>query len=105
MDARGFRARRIVQVIPAAAAAQALFAVAMKTAALIALPTVAAVAAVGVAVGIIQTIVQVQDQNVSFLPKLLAVGMMAAAFGGLALAELVALFQEIARVLPAIARY
>ena len=90
---------------PAAAAAQALLAAAMKTAALIALPAVAVVAAIGVAVGIAQTIVQVQDQNVSFLPKLVAVGMMAVAFGGLALAALAALFQEIGRALPAMARY
>jgi flagellar biosynthetic protein FliQ len=76
----------------------------MKTGALIALPAVVVVAAIGVAVGIAQTIVQVQDQNVSFLPKLVAVGLMAAAFGGLALAALVALFDEISRSLPALVR-
>jgi flagellar biosynthesis protein FliQ len=105
MDAHSFSTSGIVPVMPAAAAAQALFAAAMKTAALIALPAVAMVAAIGVAVGIVQTIIQVQDQNVSFLPKLFAVGVMAAAFGGLALAALAALFQEIARALPAMARY
>jgi flagellar biosynthesis protein FliQ len=105
MDARRVGVSGIVPVTPAAAAAQALFVAAMKTAALIALPAVATVAAIGVAVGIVQTIVQVQDQNVSFLPKLAAVGMMAAAFGGLTLAALVALFHEIARALPALARY
>jgi flagellar biosynthetic protein FliQ len=88
----------------AAALAQSLFAAAMKTGALIAFPAVATVAAIGVAVGIAQTIVQVQDQNVSFLPKLVAVALMVAAFGGLALAALVALFDEINRALPALVR-
>ncbi len=88
----------------AAAAAQELFAAAMRTAALLALPAVATVAAIGVAVGLLQTIVQVQDQNVSFLPKLVAVALMAAVLGGVALAALVALFDEVAFALPSLAR-
>ena len=49
----------------------------LRSTALIALPAVVAVAVVGVLVGIVQTIVQVQDQNVAFAPKLAAVALIA----------------------------
>ena len=85
------------------AAVQSLFALAMQTAALIAMPAVALVACIGIAVGIVQTIVQVQDQNVSFFPKLAAVAWAAVAFGPAALAALVDLFEVVARSLPVLA--
>ena len=86
------------------AAAQSLFVAAMQTAALIAMPAVALVATIGVAVGIVQTIVQVQDQNISFFPKLTAIAWAAVVFGPAALALLVDLFETAARALPALAR-
>ena len=66
---------------------------ALETALLLAVPVVAAVAAIGIATGVLQTVVQVQDQNVSFLPKLLVVAFLAAVAGAPALALLVALFK------------
>jgi len=86
------------------AAAQSLFIAAMQTAALIAMPAVALVACIGVAVGIVQTIVQVQDQNISFFPKLTAVAWAAVVLGPAALGLLVNLFDAATRALPALAR-
>jgi flagellar biosynthetic protein FliQ len=83
--------------------AQSLFVIAMQTAALIAMPAVALVACVGIAVGIVQTVVQIQDQNVSFFPKLAAIAATAAVLGPAALAALVDLFEIVARALPALA--
>jgi flagellar biosynthetic protein FliQ len=83
--------------------AQVLFGAAMQAALLIAMPVVALVACIGVAVGIAQTVVQVQDQNLAFFPKLVAVAWVAAALGPAALALLVELFATIARALPALA--
>ena len=84
--------------------AQSLFVTAMQTAALIAMPAVALVACVGIAVGVVQTVVQIQDQNVSFFPKLAAIAAAAAVLGPVALAALVDLFEIVARALPALAR-
>lgn len=84
--------------------AQSLFVIAMQTAASIAMPAVALVACVGIAVGIVQTVVQIQDQNVSFFPKLAAIAAAAAVFGPAALAALVDLIEVVARALPALAR-
>jgi flagellar biosynthesis protein FliQ len=66
---------------------------ALETAMLLCLPIVASVAITGVAVGMAQTIVQVQDQNVAFLPKLVVVALLTAIAGAPALAMLVALFR------------
>jgi flagellar biosynthetic protein FliQ len=86
------------------AVVQSLFVNAMQVAALIAMPAVALVACVGIAVGIVQTVVQIQDQNVSFFPKLAAIAAAAAVLGPAALAVLVDLFDVVARALPALAR-
>jgi flagellar biosynthetic protein FliQ len=86
------------------AVAQSLFVIAMQTAALIAMPAVALVAAIGIAIGIVQTVVQIQDQNVSFFPKLAAIAAAATVLGPTALAVLVDLFEVVAHALPALAR-
>lgn len=86
------------------AAAQSLFIDAMQTAALIAMPVVAFIACIGIGIGAVQTIVQIQDQNISFFPKLAAVAWAAAMLGPFALSILVQLFDTIARSLPALAR-
>ncbi len=70
---------------------------AMHVALLLALPIVAAVAVTGIVVGVIQTIFQVQDQNVSFLPKLVVVAALVAIAGVPALALLEALFATAAK--------
>jgi flagellar biosynthesis protein FliQ len=53
-----------------------LFAAALKVTVLLALPAVCSVALIGVIVGVVQTIVQVQDQNIAFAPKLAAVAIL-----------------------------
>jgi len=86
------------------AIAQSLFVAAMQTAALLVMPAVALVACVGIAVGIVQTVVQIQDQNISFFPKLAVIAAAATVLGPAALAVLVELFEIVARALPALAR-
>ena len=81
-----------------------LFTDAVRDAALLALPVVGAVAVIGVVVGILQTVVQVQDQNVAFAPKLAAVALMAGASGPAALEALRQLFATVVAALPGLAR-
>ena len=80
-----------------------LFAAALKDAALLALPVVGVVAIIGVVLGIVQTVVQVQDQNVVFAPKLAAVACMIAAMGPAGLDALRALFTLTIHLLPRLA--
>lgn len=46
------------------------------------LPTVGAALVVGVVVGLVQAITSIQEQTLSFVPKLLAVGLVLILFGG-----------------------
>lgn len=77
---------------------------ALRLTAVIALPAVAAVAVVGVAVGVVQTIVQVQDQNVAFAPKLATIALLAWLAGPPAFDLMRALLVLSIRSLPAFAR-
>lgn len=77
-----------------------LMARALQTTLILAVPLVAAVALTGVVTGAIQTIVQVQDQNVAFLPKLLVVALVVAVAGMPALFLLVRLFALAAAAVP-----
>lgn len=81
-----------------------LFAVALRDAALLSLPIVGIVAAIGIVVGVIQTIVQVQDQNVAFAPKIAVVAAAIAAGGPAALDVLRDLLLTVVGELPHIAR-
>jgi flagellar biosynthesis protein FliQ len=81
-----------------------LYAAALKDAAVLALPIVGVVAAVGVVVGVLQTIVQVQDQNVAFAPKLGAVALIIAAGGPAALDILRELLLLALHALPRLAQ-
>lgn len=85
-------------------AALGLFTTALRDAVVLALPVVIVVAAIGVLMGVLQTIVQLNDQNVAFAPKLIAVAIAAAIGGGPALALLASLFEQVVGALPAIAR-
>ena len=73
---------------------------ALETALVLCIPMVAAVAGTGVVVGAAQTIVQVQDQNVAFLPKLLVVALMLTVAGATGLAVLVELFDAVVTIAP-----
>lgn len=86
-----------------AAAAIALFTKALVTAMLLCLPAIALVAIIGITVGLAQTIFQIQDQNVSFFPKLVAIVVLAAAAGSPAIELLRELLAAAVAVLPKLA--
>lgn len=80
-----------------------LFAESLRTALALLLPAIVIVAAVGVIVGLVQTIVQVQDQNVAFAPKVVAIALLAALAGPAALEILLQLLSHVVALLPRIA--
>jgi len=71
---------------------------------MLALPVVGSVAAVGILMGVAQTLFQIQDQNVAFAPKLATVAGLAAAAGPAAFGLLVSLLVRTIELLPHIAR-
>jgi len=73
---------------------------ALTTTALIALPMLAVAAVVGTAIAVLQAATQVQEQTLTLLPKIVAVGLTVALFGSAAMHLLAALFD---RALAAIA--
>jgi len=72
--------------------------------ALLCLPVLAVATAVGTCVALLQAATQVQEQTLSLLPKMLAVGCAVVAGGGFALGACAALFNEAVRALPQIVR-
>lgn len=77
-----------------------LFVMALEVALLLAVPLVAVVALVGIVIGVLQTVVQVQDQNLSFLPKLVAIAAVLSLGGATGLSLLVRLMVNALAVLP-----
>lgn len=67
---------------------------ALTTTALIALPMLAAAALVGTAIAVVQAATQVQEQTLTLLPKIIAVGLTVALFGSSAMHLLVGLFDR-----------
>jgi flagellar biosynthesis protein FliQ len=80
----------------------ALLREALVTTATIALPVLAVAALAGTAVAIVQAATQVQEQTLSFLPKLVAVGGVLAFCGAFAMNLLARLFHDALAALPAI---
>ncbi len=72
--------------------------------AVLCLPVLAVATAIGTVVAVLQAATQIQEQTLSLLPKLLAVGLMVALFGGFALGRCGALLERTVRLLPQIAR-
>ncbi|MDQ6781432.1 MAG: flagellar biosynthetic protein FliQ [Candidatus Eremiobacteraeota bacterium] len=66
------------------------------------LPMLALVGGAGVLVGVLQTLFQVQDQNVAFIPKVVLLAGLLWVAGPMALASLVLLLQTAARAFPAV---
>lgn len=58
------------------------------TAARVSAPILISALAVGVVIGLIQTVLQVQEATLTFVPKLVAIAMILAVSGGWMLAEL-----------------
>lgn len=67
-------------------------------------PVLVIATAVGTLVAIVQAATQVQEQTLSLLPKLLAVGLAVAIFGAAGLQLCAGLFTEALRALPEIVR-
>ncbi len=75
---------------------------ALVTTAVIALPMLAIAALTGTAIAVIQAATQVQEQTLTLLPKILAVGIMVALFGEGAMHLLATLFDRALRAIPAL---
>ncbi len=72
--------------------------------AVLCLPVLAVATAIGTVVAVLQAATQIQEQTLSLLPKLLAVGLMVALFGAFALGRCGSLLERTIRVLPQIVR-
>ena len=68
----------------------------------IALPMLGVAAIVGTAVAVVQAATQVQEQTLTLLPKILAVGLMVAIFGASAMHLLAGLFDRAVAAIPTI---
>jgi flagellar biosynthesis protein FliQ len=75
---------------------------ALVTTAAISLPMLAVAAFVGTVVAVIQAATQVQEQTLTLLPKIVAVGAMVAAFGAFGMRLLSELFAHALLAIPAI---
>jgi flagellar biosynthesis protein FliQ len=75
---------------------------ALVTTAAISLPVLFVGTAVGTAVAIVQAATQVQEQTLTLLPKIVAVGATVAALGGFGMHLLSELFSRALSALPAI---
>jgi flagellar biosynthetic protein FliQ len=75
---------------------------ALITTATIALPMLGVAALVGTAIAVVQAATQVQEQTLTLLPKILAVGVMVAIFGPTAMHLLGALFDRAVAAIPTI---
>jgi flagellar biosynthesis protein FliQ len=74
------------------------------TTATIALPILAIAALVGTAVAVIQAATQIQEQTLTLLPKIVAVGLALALFGSFGLGLLARLFRDAAAAVPSLVR-
>jgi flagellar biosynthetic protein FliQ len=75
---------------------------ALVTTATIALPMLGVAAIVGTGIAVVQAATQVQEQTLTLLPKILAVGLMVALFGETAMHLLAALFERALAAIPAL---
>jgi flagellar biosynthesis protein FliQ len=72
------------------------------TTATIALPVLGLAALIGTAVAVVQAATQVQEQTLTLLPKIVAVGLMVALFGDVAMHLFAALFERALAEIPAL---
>jgi flagellar biosynthetic protein FliQ len=75
---------------------------ALITTATIALPVLGIAALVGTVIAVVQAATQIQEQTLTLLPKILAVGLMAAIFGDPAMHLLAALFDRAVAAIPSL---
>jgi flagellar biosynthetic protein FliQ len=72
--------------------------------ALVTFPILGIATAVGIVVALVQAATQVQEQTITLLPKLVAVGAAVVVFGGAALEACARLFERAVFALPQIVR-
>ena len=77
---------------------------ALLVTAMLCLPVLAIATLVGTAVAVFQAATQVQEQTLSLLPKLLAVGVTVALFGTFAMHLCAGLFTDVLTQFPALVR-
>jgi flagellar biosynthetic protein FliQ len=77
---------------------------ALLVAAILCLPVLGIATLVGTAVAVLQAATQVQEQTLSLLPKLLAVGVAVALFGAFGMHLCAGLFNDVLAALPALVR-
>jgi flagellar biosynthesis protein FliQ len=75
---------------------------ALMTTATIALPVLGVAALVGTTIAVIQAATQVQEQTLTLLPKVVAVGLMVAFFGSSAMHLIARLFDHALAAIPAL---
>ena len=75
---------------------------ALLVTAILCLPVLCIATLVGTVVAVFQAATQVQEQTLSLLPKLIAVGIALAVFGGFAMHLCVALFTDVLAHVPAL---
>jgi len=75
---------------------------ALLVAAVLCLPVLCVATLVGTAIAVLQAATQVQEQTLSLLPKLLAVGLSVALFGGFAMHLCAGLFSDVLAQIPAL---
>jgi flagellar biosynthetic protein FliQ len=75
---------------------------ALLTTATIALPILGIAALVGTAIAVVQAATQVQEQTLTLLPKVVAVGITIAVFGATAMHLLSGLFDRAVAAIPAL---
>ena len=74
----------------------------LVVAAVLCLPVLSLAALVGTTVAVVQAATQVQEQTLSLLPKLVAVGVAVALFGSFGMHLCAELFEDVLAQLPAI---
>jgi flagellar biosynthetic protein FliQ len=77
---------------------------ALVVTALLALPVLVVATVVGAGIAIVQAATQVQEQTLTLLPKVLAVGAMVALFGRFGMTLCAQLFAEVVARMPYLAR-
>jgi flagellar biosynthesis protein FliQ len=75
---------------------------ALITTAAVALPMLGVAALVGTAIAVVQAATQIQEQTLTLLPKILAVGLLGALYGGVAMHLLAELFTRALASIPAL---
>jgi flagellar biosynthetic protein FliQ len=74
----------------------------MLLAALLCVPVLSVAALIGTLVAIVQAATQVQEQTLTLLPKVIAVGVMAALFGSYGMHACAQLFRDALSALPSL---